>query len=107
MPGGSTKSRSPWHWVNAVSGTASFAILHLAIIIGLTVLALGTEGSGTLGQAAMALLEMLLFPLVVAKKFGPSVEPILLCLPNSLLYGFVWWFTWRMFQLLFASKPAE
>jgi hypothetical protein len=32
---------------------------------------------------------------------------VLLILLNSLLYGFVWWFTWRMARVLFCRQPAE
>ena len=47
-----------------------------------------------------------LFPIQTAKYMGYFVG-IGTMLPNSLLYGVIWWFSWRMYKVMLRTESKR
>ncbi len=80
-----------------------FSLIHLLLTGALGLFAFCALGSATLWDVFVVLNWVLLFPMMVAGVCGLHTSAAGWWVLNSLLYGVIWWFTWRMYKVLFRA----
>ena len=101
MTDGNTQIRSRWP---AFVVILIFTSVHLGLTGVTIVLTFFSLGNPKLSAVVKFLTVVFLLPIELAPR-GCRFESLVL--PNSILYGVVWWFSWRMLRLMFARKAAE
>lgn len=78
-----------------------FAFIHLLLTGALFIFAFCAISSQALWDVFKVMCWVLLFPIMVAGMCGLDTSAAGWFVLNSMLYGVIWWFSWRMYKLMF------